>query len=391
MAYFAPYVDETGFHYPPYNDILEDYINDMQTIYGTGIYLGSDSMDYQFLAIQARKLYDAYQACEIAYNAHSPKTSIGTGLDWVVAINGLARKRPTRSIVTLTLTGTAHTVIESGIVADAQGIMWDLPEQVIIGDNGTVDTQATCREYGVITAAANTITKIMTPVSGWTSVTNASEATVGSVTETDASLRARQAESTALPSRSILQGLLAALKSINEVGRCMVYENDTNSTNADGIPAHSICCIVEGGTDQEVADIIQKKKAPGVYTHGTSSVVVVDSDNISQTIRFSRITYVDIDVQVNITSRAGYVSTIPDEIKTAIVNYLDSFSVGTDLAPSLLWMVAQQVNKDIANPQFSVSSITAGRHGQTLSTSDVVIAFNEAARGRAANITVNVS
>ena len=391
MAYFTPYVDETGFHYPTYNDILEDLINEMQNIYGSGIYLGNDSQDYQMLSIYARKQYDAYQACEIAYNAHSPKTSIGTGLDWVVAINGISRKHPTRSVVTLTVSGTPNTVINSGIVADSQGIMWDLPDQTIIGDGGSVDVQATCREYGVVTAAENTITKIMTPVSGWISVTNASAATVGSVTETDAQLRARQAISVSLPSRTILQGILASLQALNEAGRVIVYENDTNATNADGIPAHSICCVVEGAEDQEIAETIQKKKGPGCGTYGSTAVVVTDSDGIAQTINFSRLSYVDVDIEINITSRAGYVNTIPDQIKTAIVDYLATFAIGTDLTPSIIWMVAQQVNRDVREPQFSISSVTAARHGETLSTSDVVIDFNEAARGRIANITINVS
>ena len=100
MSYFAPYVDESGLHYPTYNDILEDLIEDMQTIYGSGIYLGSDSQDYQMLSKFAEKIYDTYQAMEIAYNAHSPVTAIGTGLDYIVAINGIKRKTGTNSTAT---------------------------------------------------------------------------------------------------------------------------------------------------------------------------------------------------------------------------------------------------------------------------------------------------
>ena len=35
MAYFKPYIDETGYHYPTCNDILEYLIDRMQTIYGS--------------------------------------------------------------------------------------------------------------------------------------------------------------------------------------------------------------------------------------------------------------------------------------------------------------------------------------------------------------------
>ena len=139
MSYFKPYIDESGFHYPTYNEILEQLVDDMQTIFGSGIYLGSDSQDYQMLSKFAEKIYDSYQTCEIVYLSRSPVTSIGAGLDYIVAINGIARKQGTKSTVTVTLEGTAGTVIYDGAVADTNGHVWDLPATVIIGDEGSVN------------------------------------------------------------------------------------------------------------------------------------------------------------------------------------------------------------------------------------------------------------
>ena len=391
MSYFKPYVDETGLHYPTYNEILEAMVEDAQGIYGSGIYLGTDSPDYQFMSSLAEKIYDSYQSIEIAYNAHSPVTAIGTGLDYIVAINGIARKVSTSSTATLTITGTAGTTIEDGQVSDDNGNLWDLPEIVIIGDNGVVDVEAICQQTGVITAAANTITNIMTPTQGWESVTNANAAVTGSATETDSELRARQAYSVAQPSQSVLKGLKGALASLENVQRVEVYENDTGATDANGVPAHSICAVVEGGDSADIAETIWKRKSPGCGTYGGVSQVITDDDEQSYTIGFSRVQYVDIDIQINITTRGGYSATTPSEIKSALVEFLDNFSIGTDLTTSIIWMVAQQINTDPRTPSFSISSVKAARHGGALGVLDVAIDYDEVAHGNAAYITVNVS
>ena len=391
MSYFKPYIDEAGYHYPTYNEILESIINDVQTIYGSGLYLGSDSQDYEMLSKIAEKIYDTYQTCELVYDARSPVTAMGTGLDYIVAINGIARKQATKSCAALKLTGTAGTTISGGYVSDANGYIWDLPATVTLDETGTAMADAYCREVGVIQADAGTITRIMTPVVGWESVTNESAASTGTVTETDSGLRARQALSVALPAQSLKDAMRAGLSAISGVSRMEVYDNDTNATDANGIPAHSVCCVVEGGDDQDVANTIFLRKGIGCGTYGNTTAQVVDASGLSNTIKFHRLTYVDVDIAINITTRGGYKSSTPDEIKGAIIDYLDKFSIGTDLTVSIIWMVAQAINADARYPTFSISSVTAARHGETLGLADVMIEYNEVARGREQYITVNVS
>lgn len=102
MAYFKPYIDASGYHYPTYNDIRDDMIDHFRQIYGQDIYLGNDSQDYQMISIFALKIYDTFQAVELDYNNRSPKTAIGTALDGLVKINGLTRKKASYSTVQVT-------------------------------------------------------------------------------------------------------------------------------------------------------------------------------------------------------------------------------------------------------------------------------------------------
>lgn len=389
MAYFTPYIDSTGYHYPTYNDTLAYIVNGAKTIFGQDLYLGNDSQDYQLFSIIARAAYDSYCAAALAYHAHSPATSVGTGLDAVVAVNGITRKEATRSVATVTLAGTAGTTIEGGAVADAAGNLWDLPASVVIGDGGTVDATATCRRYGQVTAAAGTLTRIMTPLLGWTSVTNAEAATPGSVAETDAELRARQAVSTAQPSASLFEGLLGALCALGEVSRVKLYENDTGAADANGIPAHSICAVVEGGAATAIAETIFNRKPIGCGTFGTQSVTVSDAYGGGNAVRFQRPASVDFDVTVTVRALAGYdaVAT-PEAIKGKVADYLDSLGIGDDLTVSLLWWAAMNAMQSQAAPTFSVTSVTVCRHGGIAGTSDIALAFDEVARGNANYVTV---
>lgn len=111
MAYFKPYIDGTGYHYPTYNDIRDDMMDRFRQIYGQDIYLGNDSQDYQMISIFALKIYDTFQAVELDYNNRSPKTAIGTALDALIKINGLTRKKASYSTVQVTLTGDAGTQV----------------------------------------------------------------------------------------------------------------------------------------------------------------------------------------------------------------------------------------------------------------------------------------
>ena len=56
MAYYSPYIDNTGIHVPTYEDIRDDLIASMKQIFGQDIYLADDSQDYQQICIFAKKI-----------------------------------------------------------------------------------------------------------------------------------------------------------------------------------------------------------------------------------------------------------------------------------------------------------------------------------------------
>lgn len=385
MSYFAPYVDGSGLHMPTYQDILDDMIASMKKIYGSDIYLGNDSADYQFLSILALKVADSYQAVQYAYNSRSPTTAVGAALDSVVKLNGIYRKPAGFSTCELYITGTAFTEIKNGSVKDATGNVWNLPASVVIGSDGSVLSTATCSVAGAITALPGDITQINTPTMGWKAVENKVSAIPGNAIETDGELRNRQAISVANPSQTMLSGTLGALRALKDVARVSVYENDTNISDVDeennpfGLPPHSITCVVEGGNDNEIAEAILYHKGIGCYTNGTKVVKVKDQNEYINTVRFYRPIYVPIHVHVKIKKYTGYISSLSSTVKRAIYDYIKGLEIGRDVSISMLTGVIVGCNPIPSKPLFGISSITIGRSAGSMAAGDVDINYNEVA------------
>lgn len=378
MAYTAPYIDDAGLHIPTYADIRDDLVEQFKSIYGQDIYLENDSQDYQMISVFALKTYDTMQLLQIVYNNHSPKTAVGTGLDSLVKLNGIQRKEASHSTCEVTLTGTAGTSIAAGVVEDESGNQWTLPENIVLHDS-TIQVTATCVPLGAIEAAAGTINKIVNPQKGWTAVTNNDAAVPGRPVETDEQLRYRQMLSVAIPSQNMLDSTIAGLASVVGVTRYKVYDNDTNETDTNGIPGHSIAAIVEGGTDAEIAKQIYLRKGPGGGTFGEIATTYINSDGLQTIVRFSRPTYVPININVQLKPGKSYTSSVAATLKSNIDKYINSLDIGYNVTITGILTAVSAAVTNATLPNFSLSGITINKEGETPGVMDVAIAYNEVA------------
>lgn len=377
MAYSAPYIDETGLHVPAYDDIRDQLINKFKGIYGQDIYLENDSQDYQMISAFALMLYDTNNLLVAIYNNRGPQTAVGSGLDGVIKLNGIQRKAASYSTCPLTISGTVGTRIEHGIAQDENGERWLLPAEVIITSGGEVEVSATAEKIGAITALPNTITGIVTPTKGWLSVTNQYAAVVGEPVETNAELRSRQTISTMLVAKTPLDGTNGAILNVTNVTRARLYENDTNAVDSNTLPPHSICAVVEGGSDEDIAEAIFIRKTPGCYTYGDTEVNVVDDAGVSNIIRFFRPIYKYIDVAISVRPLEGYTSAKTTEIEDFVDAYLTKLSIGEDVLISSIYGAALKAVGSLDKPIYAVVSVTCAYDGETLAANDLPIAFNE--------------
>jgi uncharacterized phage protein gp47/JayE len=342
------------------------------------------------LAVVALAISDACQCAVAVFNAFSPATAVGAGLSSIVKLNGIRREASSKSTVPLRLVGQAGVVISNGAVADAAGNRWNLPASVTIPVEGQIDVTGTAAVDGALNAETGTITTIATPTRGWQTVTNTAAATPGAPVESDAALRRRQANSSAGPATTPIESIYAAVSNVPGVTRATIYENDTDDTDANGIPSHSIAAVIEGGDADAIANAIAQKKTPGTGTFGTTSVVVHDERGVPATIRFLVLTRVALDIEVNITALDGYVTSTEDAIKAAIVAYVNAYDMGEDSYLGRLYVPANLSGGALSNT-FNVTSIRQAREGDALAIADVAMAFNEAAFTDTDHITVNVA
>lgn len=383
-------IDQNGISVPAYTDVLTYLKSAYQGIYGSDVYLEPDSLDGQFVALLALAITDANNMAASVYNAFSPSTAQGVGLSSVVKINGIARNIASNSTVDVALIGVAGTTVTNGIVSDDAGNNWSLPASVVIPPSGTITVTAVCQTIGAVTAAIGAVSTIATPTRGWQSVSNAAIANPGNPVETDANLRNRQATSTALPSLTILEGIVGALAAITGVTRYRAYENDTDVTDSNGIPSHSIAIIIEGGDAQAIGQTIADRKTPGSGTFGSTTVTVVDAIGVSHAVEFSRPVSVAIKAGITVKAFPGYTVAIENALKQAVADYINALPIGQSVYFTRLYVPANLGNS-ISGSTYEVTNLQIAKLADPLAAADVTIAFNEAAACSASNITVTVT
>ena len=371
-------VSENGIAAPTYDEILDYFKEQARQIFGADIVLDNDSQDGQLLSIVAAALSDVNAQAIATYNAFNPQTAKGSALDSVVKVNGLTRREATHSQVDLRIVGQAGTQIQNGMALDAFDNRWLLPDSVVIPISGEVTVRATAEKLGAIEAEANTVTKIGTPTLGWQTVTNPGAAIAGIAIETDAELQSRQAESTSREAVSLWEAIVASLYEVDDVVRVSGVHNDTGTTDADGIPAHSIALVVDGGDVQEIAETIWKKKGEGVATFGDIRQDITDEFSNDYPVYFSRPTIKQIAVTITISQDHGYTTQKLPIIKQRIADFINALPIGEDV--NLVRVLTSAVTANgVIDTTFKVTAITIGVVGETQAQQPVVIAWAEAA------------
>jgi uncharacterized phage protein gp47/JayE len=387
LATVAATVTAQGITAPTFSDILSSYQASVRSIFGSDIYIDPDSKDGQLLALLAQAQFDSNQAAIAVYNSYNPQTALGVALDSAVKVNSIRRQVATNSTAVLLVVGQAGTEIFRGIASDTLGRLWDLPTQVIIPANGEILVTATAETQGALQASANTINTAYTQVIGWQSVTNPEAAQAGDPVETDGQLRERQRISTSISASTTASALLSRVANVPDVRRAQLYVNDTDSTDANGIPSHSFVMVVQGGDQTAVAQAIEAAKNVGAGTAGNTAVTVTDPQGLPITINFTVLKQVPITVDVHIKPLTGFTVASGAAIQQSLADFVNSLGIGEDVFYN--WMVSSaSLCAFTDKTTFVVTTLTQARDSDPLTTNDITIAYDEAATLDPNNVTV---
>jgi hypothetical protein len=384
----AATISSTGISAPNFATILNYFTTQYLSIFGADSYLGNDSQDGQLLGVISQAVSDCNSSAVGVYSSFSPTTAIGTGLASNVKINGLKPIAGSFSTCPgLVCGGTAGTPLTGAMASDSNGNLWAIPDGTVIGPNGTVTVTAVCQTLGAIVAAANSINQIATPILNWQTVNNPSNAAItGNGVETDAALRVRQSNSVSLPSTTLFDGITAAIQQVPGVTRVTPYENNTNTTNSNSIPAKTLCFVVEGGSVAAIGSAIALKIPPATPTFGSTPFTYTDALGTVRTINIQIATEATATANITVHGLSGWSTATEVVILAAVSAYFQSVPIGGTINVASVILAAMLVGTPYFGT-FLVKSAQININGGSYQSTDIALAFSTAAQAGVSTVT----
>lgn len=326
-----PYIlDPTGLVVKTKAELVAYFTTQYQTIYGPDINLAQDTPDGQMMMIFIQAILDVQDKLVQVYNGFDPDNAIGNILDQRVAINGIQREAGTFTVTPIDITvdralnlyGLDQTLNLIYTVKDNAGTEWQLQASQVIGAAGTYTFNFQAAIPGAVLSLPNTITLPVVIVLGVTAINNPTTYSVlGLNEESDMALKIRRQKSVSLSSIGFLEGLLAALLNLNGMDTAFVYENNTDITDGDGTPSHTIWVIVAGSAlPSDIAQVIYEKRNAGAGMRGAQTFVITQVDSSLFTVRWDNVQAIPLFIKFDAHSIDGINPPQVAAIQAGLVN-----------------------------------------------------------------------
>lgn len=383
-------LDDKGFLRPTYAEILQDRVEQAKKLFGEDIDTSETTALGKFIRLSVYDLAKAWESLEACYYARFPNTATGASLDRLCPFAGISRNPATYAEHKIKFTGEANYTVPTGfLVGTVTGVEFYLINPLTLDVNGSGEGVVSCTEAGEDgNVALGTITEIVNPDASVFGIEHVDITQLGERKESDVSLRERFSVALAGSGYSTLASIQGAIMRITGVKDCIIVENSGNSTDTAGRPAHSFECYVTAPTtaDDEIANAIFSKKPLGIASYGTTTKTVKASNGDEKEIKFSHTQELEIYIKVSIKKDERFSSDGVNQIKTALITYINSLGIGTDVVYSALFGKIHSVDG-----VRETTSLTISSNGTTYSTSNISVSFAKAASVSAEHITVEVS
>lgn len=290
-----------------------------------------DSQFGQWIASESEQMAEQFEIAESLYNAFDPDFSSDDALDKNGRIVGVKKDPGGFTKVEVLLEGTPGTIIDAGkIVSIPDGAKFRSLQQAEIEIGGTL-TVFEAFERGAVKVFAGQISIIETPVVGWTSATNPEDGIVGREKEINSAFRIRRREHVSAGGSGRVDPIRFAVLNVAGVSAATVYENDTDIINERGQAARSVEVVVEGGDNADIAQALWDNKPGATPYVGNISEDIIDSQGFTHTMKFSRVSLIEIYVIYEIETDETFPFDGEDTIKTNTVERGDALEIGEDV------------------------------------------------------------
>lgn len=375
-----------------------ELLNDLETafreIYGNDVLLDSNTPDGQWLNILVQKGVDIRGLLMQLYNSFNPDNAQGAVLDQRCAINNVFRKAGSFTTVTVTIT-TDRALTLQGVDGDynnpsATGFTIqdnDGNQFVLVNTTnlsaGSTDCLFRSVDLGQVLIAPNTLTTPVTIVLGVISVNNTTSGILGVDEEVDQDLRTRRRQSVAISSFGYLNGLQAALLQLDGVSDAKVYENYTNTTDANNIPPHCIWVVVDGGSTEDIANTIYGRKCPGTNMKGEISYTITTPAQTQFVARWDNATNIPFYIRFGIKSTGADITFNQQAIKEYMEENI-SLKIGEYAETASITEIAQAAIDRVGGQGYAVNVQISDDEAAWVEYLDPVVA----SRYSLANITI---
>ncbi len=344
-----------GFVAKTFDEILESIKGRLRSFFGSGVATNEDEIVMQIVNPIAIEIEESWEGTKEVYDGFNPNAAEGVAQDNIGAITTTPRLTGSVSTVVVQASGTEGAVIALEFQRSVEATLdiFATTQEHTLPATGSQPLEFTMEalEEGPIVCLAGNLNQGSLP-SGVTSIVNAVDATPGTLAETDEEYRVGRPQRIAATSSATVIAIKAALNDtdrVTGVTSAKVFENDTNATDIDGLPPHSIRAVVQGGSDQDIWDVLGEEKGAGTFTVGDEVGLYTDPvDGQTFPMRFDRVADINIYVDVVVTSK----NTDPNEG--------DVYPVGGDAAIeaailALTWGVSENVT--LPKLQSAVTSV----------------------------------
>lgn len=320
----------SGLIVPAQADVLAGVQADIDAAFGGGLNPALETPQGQLASSQAAVIGDKNDEFAYFVNQIDPQFSSGRFQDAIARLYFLDRKGATSTTVQAVLTGLPGVVVPVGALAqDLNGETYINTGDATIGPSGSVTATFENVNPGPIPCAAGALTQIYQAVIGWDSVTNPAAGVMGNDVESRADFEYRRKNSVTLNANGTPGAIYANVFAVDNVLDVYVIDNPTGATVNTGstnypVLKNSVYVAVVGGSDEDIAKAIFRKKDLGCSMNGNTTVVVTDESGYSYpqptyNIKFNRPDALPIKFAVSIVDDPSLPSNVVDLIKAAII------------------------------------------------------------------------
>lgn len=393
------YIVETGVIVPDTADTLATVQAEFRTAFGDDLDVSPETPQGVLIVAETEARDAVARNNADLANQINPNFAGGVFLDAIWALTGGQRVKATPTLVRgVVMAGVPGTIVPAGARASlgTNGALFELVSSAVLtAGSATGDFQAV--DAGAIAVSSGALNTIATSVLGWETVTNPTAGETGLDGESDIAARTRRRQTLALQGVALPEAIVSGLYTVDGVKSLAFRENVTPSTitiDTVSLVAHSVYACVDGGSDNDVALMLLRKKSLGAGWNGTTTVNVTEPySGQVYAVKFSRPDIIQIYVRVTVVLNGAAYPDVPGLVRQAMIAYANGeqegeagFVVGGDVSP---FELGAAVNR-VAAPLY-VRSVTLSTDGTTYSGSEIAITIAQKAALLEGNIAVTVS